>query len=111
MSGISRGGGGGGGGGTRWVYDNTQLQIYLFLQDSSDQVPDQQLNDAAATAESLQPKGFTLSTTEVFTYNLFFSKRIVFCKKKTGKGLIVKICTKVLSILPLLELHGASLAR
>eukprot|EP00794_Sanderia_malayensis_P014257 gene14257-15744_t len=30
-------------------------------------VPDEMLNDVAATAESLQPKGFTLSTTEVKT--------------------------------------------
>lgn len=32
-----------------------------------DKVPDEMLNDVAATAESLQPKGFTLSTAEVRT--------------------------------------------
>ena len=33
----------------------------------SDGVPDEELNNAAATAESLQPKGFTLSTVQVKT--------------------------------------------
>ena len=41
------------------IIDN---QIHLQDADSS---PDQELTNAAATAESLQPKGFTLETTQV----------------------------------------------
>jgi len=38
------------------------LQLYFQSADSD---PDQELTDAAATAQSLQPRGFTLETTEV----------------------------------------------
>lgn len=37
----------------------------IFCLQNNTNVPDDQLTSAAATAESLQPRGFTLSTTQV----------------------------------------------
>lgn len=37
----------------------------IVIKQSADSDPDQELTDAAATAQSLQPRGFTLETTDV----------------------------------------------
>lgn len=41
------------------------LNLFCCILQNADSDPDQELTDAAATAQSLQPRGFTLETTDV----------------------------------------------
>ena len=42
-----------------------RVNCFKIISQSADSDPDQELTDAAATAQSLQPRGFTLETTDV----------------------------------------------
>ena len=46
--------------------------MFDHQDESMEAVPDEMLNNVAATAESLQPKGFTLLTAEVLPFPLKF---------------------------------------
>ena len=50
-----------------------QYRIFFIFQEKlSESGPGQEYNDIAAAAQSLQPKGYTLETTEVTIYSRHF---------------------------------------